>query len=51
LVAEEARRSKLASPLLDICHALYGETQALGLAYSDMIAVIRAIEARTNMLG
>lgn len=51
LVAEEARRSKLASPLLDICHALYGETQALGLGYSDMIAVIRAIEARTNMLG
>jgi 3-hydroxyisobutyrate dehydrogenase len=51
LVAEEARRSKLASPLLDICHALYGETQALGLGYSDMIAVIRAIEARSNALG
>jgi 3-hydroxyisobutyrate dehydrogenase len=51
LVAEEARRSKLASPLLDICHALYGETQALGFGYSDMIAVIRAIEARSNMLG
>lgn len=51
LVAEEARRSKLASPLLDICHALYGETQALGLGYSDMIAVIRAIEARSNTLS
>jgi len=51
LVAEEARRSKLASPLLDLCHALYGETQALGLGYADMIAVIRAIEARTNTLG
>ncbi|MFT4510035.1 NAD(P)-dependent oxidoreductase [Caballeronia sp. 15711] len=51
LVAEEARRSKLASPLLDICHALYGETEALGLGYSDMIAVIRAIEARSNTLS
>jgi 3-hydroxyisobutyrate dehydrogenase len=51
LVAEEARRSQLASPLLDVCHALYGETQALGHGYSDMIAVIRAIEARSNTLS
>ncbi|KQR81658.1 2-hydroxy-3-oxopropionate reductase [Burkholderia sp. Leaf177] len=51
LVADEARRSRLASPLLDVCHALYGETQALGFGYADMIAVIRAIEARSDTLG
>lgn len=48
LVAEAARAAGLASPLLDVCHALYGETEALGLGQSDMVAVIRAIEARTD---
>lgn len=47
LVAEAARSAKIASPLLDVCYALYGETQALGLAQLDMVAVIRAIEQRT----
>ena len=48
LVAEAARESNLASPLLDVCHALYGETVALGHGQSDMVAVVRAIEARTD---
>lgn len=48
LVAEAARRAGLASPLLDVCHALYGETQDLGHGSLDMAAVIRAIEARTT---
>lgn len=48
LIADAARKSQLASPLLDVCHALYGETQAQGLGYSDMVAVIRAIEARSD---
>jgi 3-hydroxyisobutyrate dehydrogenase len=48
LVAEAARESKLASPLLDVCHALYSEAAALGQGQSDMVAVIRAIEARTD---
>lgn len=48
LVAEAARRAGLASPVLDICHALYGETENLGLGAQDMAAVIRAIEARTD---
>ncbi|MEJ1969269.1 MAG: NAD(P)-dependent oxidoreductase [Rhizomicrobium sp.] len=48
LVAETARAAKLASPLLDICHALYGEALALGHGQLDMIAVIRAVEARTD---
>jgi len=47
LIAETAREAGIASPLLDVCHALYGETQALGLGGADMIAVIRAIEHRT----
>ncbi|MBB1627523.1 NAD(P)-dependent oxidoreductase [Achromobacter sp. UMC71] len=47
LVAEAARSAGLASPLLDASHALYGETEALGLGPSDMVAVIRAIEQRT----
>jgi 3-hydroxyisobutyrate dehydrogenase len=47
LVAEAARSAKIASPLLDVCFALYGETQALGLGQLDMVSVIRAIEQRT----
>jgi 3-hydroxyisobutyrate dehydrogenase len=47
LVAEAARAAGLASPLLDVCHALYGEASDLGHGPSDMIAVIRAIEARS----
>jgi len=50
LVAEAARQAGIASPLLDICHALYGETQAMGLGDDDMIAVLRAFEARTRAL-
>jgi 3-hydroxyisobutyrate dehydrogenase len=48
LVAEAARAAGLASPLLDVCHALYGEASALGHDGSDMVAVLHAIEARTD---
>lgn len=47
LIAEAARQARIASPLLDVCHALFGEAQALGLGDADMAAVIRAIERRT----
>lgn len=47
LIAEAARRAAVASPLLDVCHALYGETLDHGHGDADMAAVIRAIEART----
>ncbi len=47
LIAEAAREAGIASPLIDACYALYGETQALGFGGADMIAVIRAIEQRT----
>jgi 3-hydroxyisobutyrate dehydrogenase len=50
LIAEAARESGLASPLLDVCHQLFGETAALGHGQQDMVAVVRAIEARTDRL-
>ncbi|MEU6275012.1 NAD(P)-dependent oxidoreductase [Streptomyces populi] len=48
LIAEAARDAALASPLLDACHALFAETVGLGLGDADMVAVLRAIEARTD---
>jgi 3-hydroxyisobutyrate dehydrogenase len=48
LIAEQARSSSLATPLLDVCHALYGETAALGHGDADMAAVLYALEARTD---
>jgi 3-hydroxyisobutyrate dehydrogenase len=49
LIAESARDAQLASPLLDICHALYEETENLGHGQLDMAAVIHAIETRTHL--
>lgn len=46
-IVEAARAAGIASPLIDACFALYGETEALGLGDDDMVAVIRAIEQRT----
>ncbi|MEV4451875.1 MULTISPECIES: NAD(P)-dependent oxidoreductase [Streptomyces] len=48
LIAGAARRAGLASPLLDVCHALFDETVAQGHGGSDMVAVLRAIEARSD---
>lgn len=48
LIADAARERGLAAPLLDVCHALYRETVAAGHGGSDMVAVLRAIEARTE---
>ncbi|MET8783678.1 MULTISPECIES: NAD(P)-dependent oxidoreductase [unclassified Streptomyces] len=47
LIAEAARATGVASPLLDVCHALFEETVTLGHGGEDMVAVLRAIEART----
>lgn len=46
LVAEAARAGSISSPLLDVCHALYGETLELGHGQEDMVAVIHALAAR-----
>ena len=51
LIAEAARASAVASPLLDACHALFAETLALGHGGLDMAAVVRAFEARTDSGG
>jgi 3-hydroxyisobutyrate dehydrogenase len=48
LIAEAARGSGVASPLLDVCYALFGETLVLGHGQSDMAAVVHALEGRTN---
>ncbi|WP_217253882.1 NAD(P)-dependent oxidoreductase [Streptomyces sp. AC602_WCS936] len=51
LIAEAARGAGLASPLLDAAHVLFEETVALGHGAEDMVAVLRAIEARTGARG
>ncbi|MEU9337837.1 NAD(P)-dependent oxidoreductase [Streptomyces sp. NPDC048290] len=48
LIAEAARGAAIASPLLDVCHTLFGETVALGHGHEDMVAVVRALEARSG---
>jgi 3-hydroxyisobutyrate dehydrogenase len=46
LITEAAREAGVASPLLDVCYALFGET--VGHGQSDMAAVVHALEARTE---
>ncbi|WP_330327458.1 NAD(P)-dependent oxidoreductase [Streptomyces pseudovenezuelae] len=48
LIAEAARKAGLTSPLLDACHALYGEAVEQGYGAEDMVAVLHALEARTD---
>ncbi len=48
LIAAAARKARLASPVLDVCHDLYAETVASGFGDADMVAVIRALEARSD---
>lgn len=48
LVARATREARLASPLLDVCHALFGEAVAQGHGRSDMTAVLHALETRTD---
>ena len=51
LVAEAARGAQIASPLLDVCHSLFAEAVAIDQGGRDMVAVVRAIEARTADLN
>ncbi|MFD0433040.1 NAD(P)-dependent oxidoreductase [Streptomyces chartreusis] len=48
LIAEAARKADMASPLLDVCHALFGETVDQGHGGEDMVAVLHALETRTR---
>ncbi|MFY3985936.1 NAD(P)-dependent oxidoreductase [Achromobacter xylosoxidans] len=50
LIAAAARRAGIASPLLDLSRALYGESVELGNGRLDMTSVIEAIETRTYSL-
>jgi 3-hydroxyisobutyrate dehydrogenase len=50
LIAEASRKAGIASPLLDVCHQLFEETLAQGNAGEDMVAVLKAIESRTNSI-
>jgi 3-hydroxyisobutyrate dehydrogenase len=51
LVADAARKAGIASPVLDVCHALFDEAVRAGHGAEDMIAVVRAIERRTDAGG
>jgi len=51
LIAAEARAAGIASPLLDVASALYGESVRLGHARDDMSSVLTAIEALTHSLA
>jgi 3-hydroxyisobutyrate dehydrogenase len=51
LVAGAARLAGLATPLLDASHSLFAEAVALGHGREDMVAVLRAIEARTTAVS
>ncbi|AGB72375.1 NAD-binding protein [Rhizobium tropici CIAT 899] len=50
LIAEAARAVGTASPVLDVCRILYGESAELGNGRLDMVSVVAAIEARTEAL-
>jgi 3-hydroxyisobutyrate dehydrogenase len=51
LITNAARDAHIATGLMDVCRELYEETVTLGHGSSDMISVIRAIEARSDRLA
>jgi 3-hydroxyisobutyrate dehydrogenase len=51
LIVDAARAAGVASPLLDVCQALYREAVALGHGDADMAAVVHAVAARTKAAG
>ena len=50
LIAQAARAAGAASPVLDLCRELYGESVELGNGRLDMVSVVTAIEACTAAL-
>jgi 3-hydroxyisobutyrate dehydrogenase len=51
LVTEAARDASVAAPLIDLCADLYAETLDLGRSGEDMVAVLAALERRTDDLA
>jgi 3-hydroxyisobutyrate dehydrogenase len=50
LVADAARKARIATPLIDTCLTLYGQADHMGYGDEDMAAVIRAIESLTSSM-
>ena len=48
LVAQAARESRIPSPLMDACLALYRRTNEQGLGTLDMISVVRAFDGHAR---
>lgn len=48
LIAYAARNAGIATPLLELSRALYGESVSLGNGRLDMVSVIQSIEKRTK---
>jgi len=46
LIVDAAARAGIAAPVLDVCRSLFAETAEAGHGADDMVAVIRAIQAR-----
>ena len=44
LVVDAASEANIASPLMDVCTALYARTESIGYSQDDMIAVIHAFD-------
>jgi 3-hydroxyisobutyrate dehydrogenase len=49
LIADAARNADIAAPLLNVCHALFSETEQLGHGQLDMVAVVHALAERTRL--
>jgi 3-hydroxyisobutyrate dehydrogenase len=49
-IVDVAREAGISSPISDVCLSLFSETRDLDLANADTVAVLRAIELRTNEL-
>ncbi|WP_019938177.1 NAD(P)-dependent oxidoreductase [Bordetella sp. FB-8] len=48
LATDADRQAAIATPLIEVCLALYGATQAMDLGEEDMAAVIQAIDERSR---
>lgn len=51
LVVAAAKAAGTAFPLMDVCEALYRETEAMGFGEEDMVAVLCAFEGRSAHSG
>jgi 3-hydroxyisobutyrate dehydrogenase len=50
LITSGARAAGIASPLIDVCHALFAEARSIGLDGADIAGVLGAFEERSTLL-